>query len=94
MEIKLSQLLAIADKVFDSYFERGVHVVEAPPIDEYWVVEAPDWTDFSHEPKISVGSLRDDVEHLKKVLDGEMPTAVDFDRLAAVFRVVADSLSR
>jgi hypothetical protein len=63
-------------------------------MDMYWVVHQPEWTDLQHEPKLSVGSLKDDWEALQQVLEGQMPTSVDFDRLASVLRAVSERLAR
>jgi hypothetical protein len=93
MEIKLAHLLVIMDRLVESYIERGISAVEVDDIDEYWLAAAPEWTDFTKQPELSVGSLSDDWEALKKVLDGEMPTANDFDRLATLLRVVSEQIT-
>jgi hypothetical protein len=61
-------------------------------MDEYWVIGSSDWTNFAKQPEVSVGSLSDDWTELQRLLKDEMPTAVDFDRLAAVLRAVSDQL--
>jgi hypothetical protein len=94
MQIQLMQLAALAQKLVENYRERGYEAVLIDDIDMYWVVQPPEWTDLQHEPKPAVGSLKDDWEALQRVLEGQMPTAVDFDRLASVMRAVSERLVR
>jgi hypothetical protein len=94
MEIKLANLLVIMERLAESYIERGADTVVVDNMDEYWFVAAPEWTDFTKPPELSVGSLSDDWTALNNVLEGEMPTANDFDRLAALLRVVSEQITR
>lgn len=93
MQIPLAQLAQLAKILVDAYQERGVESVTVDDVDMYWIAQPPEWTDFSKPPELCVGSLVDDWESLRKVLAGEMATAVDFDRLAAVLRAVSEELS-
>lgn len=70
----------------------GVDVLTIDDMDRYWVVRSPEWTEFHQEPKLSVGSLLEDWAGLQRVLEGGTPTAVDFERLGAVLRVVSDRI--
>ncbi|SEL33896.1 hypothetical protein SAMN05444354_105259 [Stigmatella aurantiaca] len=94
MQIQLLQLAMLAKKLVEDYEARGYGTVPIDDMDMYWVVQPPEWTDLHHEPKLSTGSLKEDWEALQRVLDGQMPTAVDFDRLAAVLRAVSERLAR
>jgi hypothetical protein len=94
MQIQLLQLAILAKKLIENYRERGYDAAHIDDMDMYWVVQAPEWTNLQREPKLSVGSLKDDWEALQRVLEGQMPTAVDFDRLAAVLRAVSERLAR
>jgi len=94
MQIQLLQLAMLANKLVEDYRARGYESVPIDDMDMYWVVQAPEWSNLQHEPKLSVGSLKDDWEMLQRVLGGEMPTAVDFDRLAAVLRAVSERMAR
>ena len=94
MQIPLSQLAQLARILVENYRERGYDTVPVDDMDMYWVIEAPEWTELSGAPKPCVGSLRDDWQHLQRVLAGEMPTAVDFNRLAAVLRAVSERIVR
>jgi hypothetical protein len=70
----------------------GVDVLTIDDMDRYWIVKSPEWTEFHQEPKLSVGSLLEDWAGLQRVLEGGTPTAVDFERLGAVLRVVSDRI--
>lgn len=70
----------------------GVDVLTNDDMDRYWVVKAPEWTDLHQKPKLSVGSLLEDWAGLHRVLEGGTPTAVDFERLGTVLRVVSDRI--
>ncbi|WNG33312.1 hypothetical protein F0U61_06530 [Archangium violaceum] len=70
----------------------GVDVLTIDNMDRYWVVRSPEWTEFHQEPKLSVGSLLEEWAGLQRVLEGGTPTAVDFERLGAVLRVVSDRI--
>lgn len=94
MQINLSQLALLATKLAESYKERGVESVRVDDMDMYWIIQPPEWTDLQREPKPRVGSLQDDWHMLQRVLGGDLPTAVDFDRLAAVLRAVSERLTR
>ncbi|HEX8704005.1 MAG TPA: hypothetical protein VF815_34555 [Myxococcaceae bacterium] len=94
MQIQLLQLAMLATKLIESYRERGYESVSIDDMDMYWIVQSPEWSDLQHEPQLSVGSLKDDWESLQRVLEGQMPTAVDFDRLAAMLRAVSERLAR
>lgn len=64
--------------------------------DNYWIIASGDRENFNIEtPDICVGSLYDDIEYLKKILEGvNAPTPVDFDRLASVLIAVGERISR
>lgn len=94
MQIQLLQIAVLAKKLVENYRERGYETVPIDDMDMYWVVQPPEWTDLQHDPRLSVGSLKDDWEVLQRVLEGQTPTAVDFDRLAAVLRAVSERLAR
>lgn len=93
MTINLAQLSLIMDLLVEAYLERGMASVDVDDMDEYWLVEAPEWTDFQQEPPLSVGSLQDDWAEVLKLLDGEMPSVNDFDRLATLLRVFSERIA-
>ena len=59
--------------------------------DEYWIILADEWNNFASAPKPSVGSLSEDLHHLKKSIEEiEVFTYSDLDRLAAVLRAISE----
>jgi hypothetical protein len=93
MQVPLKDLVTIMVRIVESAHDRGIDAVDIDDIDEYWIVEAPEWTQFRQEPRLSVGSLSDDWAELQRLLQGEMTTAVDYNRLAGVLRAVSDKLA-
>lgn len=63
--------------------------------DNYWIITADEWSDFENEVDPSVGSLIDDVEALKLLLqDNNRPCSfVDFDRFASVLRYISEKMN-
>ncbi|WP_257463601.1 hypothetical protein [Archangium lipolyticum] len=92
MQIRLQQLVLALTRLVEGYQQLGIDVLTIDDMDRYWVVRSPEWTEFHQEPKLSVGSLLEDWAGLQRVLQGGTPTAVGFERLGAVIRVVSDRI--
>ena len=92
MQFRLQQLVLALTKLVEGYQQLGIDVLTIDDMDRYWVVRSPEWTEFHQEPKLSVGSLLEDWAGIQRVLQGGTPTAVDFERLGAVLRVVSDRI--
>ena len=85
---EVEQCFAILIKMLRS---RGVAGIDTSGRDYYWCVLSGDWLEFEDEAKISVGSLEDDLLELQKLTtEDAFPTAVDLERFAAVFRLLAE----
>jgi len=85
-------LVLTLTKLVEGYQQLGIDVLTIDDMDRYWVVRSPEWTEFHQEPKLSVGSLLEDWAGIQRVLQSGTPTAVDFERLGAVLRVVSDRI--
>ncbi|WP_143177352.1 hypothetical protein [Cystobacter ferrugineus] len=92
MQIRLQQLVLALTRLVEWYQRPGIVVLTIDDMDRYWVVRSPEWTEFHQDPKLSVGSLLEDWAGLQRVLEGSAPTAVDFERLGSVIRVVSDRI--
>ncbi|WP_309896343.1 hypothetical protein [Archangium sp.] len=93
MRIPMQELMLMLEGLVRGEFMLfGVDVLTIDDMDRYWLVSSPEWTEFHQEPKLSVGSLLEDWAGLQRVLEGGTPTAVDFERLGAVLRVVSDRI--
>ncbi len=59
--------------------------------DEYWIVLADEWNVQNNSPKLSVGSLEEDITLLKETIkNGEMHSYVDFDKISSVLRAISE----
>ncbi|WNG19705.1 hypothetical protein [Cystobacter fuscus] len=92
MRILMQELILALTRLVERYQQLGIDVLTIDDMDRYWVVRSPEWTEFHQDPKLSVGSLLEDWAGLQRVLEGGSPTAVDFERLGAVLRVVSDRI--
>lgn len=92
MRFRLQQLVLALRRLVEGYQQLGIHVLAIEDMDRYWFVRSPEWTELHQEPKLSVGSLLEDWSGLQRVLQGGTPTAVDFERLGTVLRVVSERI--
>lgn len=61
--------------------------------DNYWIILSEEWTNFDTSPKPAVGSLVDDSEFLKSVIQNdEIITFLELERLAALLRAISNQL--
>jgi hypothetical protein len=92
MQIRLHQLVLALARLIEWYRQLGIDVLTIDDMDRYRVVRSPEWTEFHQEPKLSVGSLLEDWAGLQRALEGGTPSAVDFERLGTVLRVISDRI--
>lgn len=93
MVIKLENLKKACDILLSKAINAG-HEEIVINADNYWVILSGERENFnSSNPEIAVGSLVDDWKSLNKVIEGEnIPTCVDFDRLANILITVGERL--
>lgn len=59
--------------------------------DEYWIITSDEWSDFEDTPKPVVGSLKEDIEYLKRAIEeNAIYSYSNFDRLAIVLRAISE----
>jgi hypothetical protein len=93
--VTVDELEKCVGLLIDLARSRGVREVDVGEADLYWSVPSPDWVDMAKHPNVVVGDFGDDVAELQKMLqDPGRACSVDFDRVAALLRVVSDRLSR
>lgn len=94
MNITVSELRILFEKLMKKLEENGISSLDINEVDYYWIVLAPEWTNFqSADVELAVGSLVDDWESLQKVFSGEhIPTYLDFDRMAAILRAISETI--
>jgi len=95
MVITLSELETSFEVLLQMLRQRGFEEADSGSWDYYWVVLLDDWIDLKNVPDVATGSLDDDIAELKKLAGPDpVPTSVDLDRLASVFRLLAEQYSR
>lgn len=94
LEVKLTDLALILQRIFEKMQQRGLNIINLSDIDEYWIVQASEWTNFQKQPEeLSVGSLYDDWAELQKIKHGGVATVVDLDRFAALVRAISAKIA-
>lgn len=62
--------------------------------DNYWIISASEWDDFSKDPVPGVGSLQDDLHTIKKALTrGTIISYSEIDSLASLLRAISERLA-
>jgi hypothetical protein len=95
MEIDIESLKKIFELILRKLEEEGVTNVIVDKDDYYWLIGSNEWRDMTKvTEKPEVGSFSDDWESLLKIVDEEYPvTFVDFDRCAAILRLISDEVN-
>lgn len=95
MKITVEEMKRLCEILLETAERSGFQEFELDA-DYYWLIGSDDREDFSTgEPEVVVGSLREDIESLRKISEGSNPpTTVDFDRLASVLVAVGEHIQR
>lgn len=95
MKVTIDELKELFDILTDRAIKSGIEEIDIDT-DNYWFISSDEREDFkTASPNICVGSLFDDMDSLRKVFNGDnIPTPVDFDRLANVIIAVGERISR
>lgn len=95
LNITLSELQLIWEKLFDKISEATKEKIVIDDLDMYWSVGAPECYDMMKEPALVVGSLKDDLDELKKLLGNvNRPAAfINLERFAAVLNAISQKLN-
>jgi hypothetical protein len=92
--IALVALARLLDRIAADYRQRGIETVDLSARDFYRVFATDEMFDvYADAPSpICIGSLRDDIAELSKLLaePDYMPTALDIERLGNVLRAVSE----
>ena len=88
--ISVGEIEILFNLAIEKMKRDGVSIIK-PKNDEYWIITADEWDNFDKSPDPAVGSIKDDIEYLKKAIeDNVIDTYNDFDRLATVLRAVSE----
>ena len=95
ISISINELKNLCRLLLDKAEKIGFKEIEFD-VDNYWFVSSDEREVFNENyPTLSVGSITDDIQSLKKILDKTNPsTPVDFDRLANVLIALGEKISR
>lgn len=93
--ITLSELKLLWEKLFYRISESVEEELVLDSIDMYWSAGAPECYDMNEEPSLVVGSLKDDLIELKKLLEcNDRPVAyINLERFAAVLKAISQELN-
>jgi len=92
--VTLEALAAVLQRIIVDHRQRGIDKVDLSKRDLYRAFGSDEMFDiYGDTPSpIGIGSLRDDIAELSKLLADPacLPTAVDIERLGNVLRAVSD----
>jgi hypothetical protein len=95
LNINLCELQLIWEILFNKLSGATNKKITIGDLDMYWSVRAPECYDMMRKPNLVVGSLRDDIDELRKLLeDKDRPAAfINLDRFAAVLYAISQKLN-
>lgn len=96
MEIKLTELKSIIDRLFKHIIEvRGVEKVEVKK-NLYWNIPEETLYNVNEDPKdIDIGSLCDEWDFISSLLDeSKQPVAYQLTEVAAILRYIGEVLGK
>ena len=90
MKIKTEDLERCFKEIINKLREENIDLIKINT-DYYQLISAGQWDNFEYNEDPSVGSLFDDIESLKKMInEQDIPcTYVDFDRVSSVLRAIS-----
>lgn len=92
MEINLTEIIN-ALKLAELKLQGEEQVLDIDS-DNYWIISASEWGDFSKDPVPGVGSLQDDLDTIKKALTrGTIISYSEIDSLASLLRAISERLA-
>lgn len=89
VNIKVSEIKILFSKIIEKLEKENVKIINLN-VDGYRFIPADEWENFT-EDVILLGSLLDDVDNLRKLIedDNRPCTYVDFDRLASLLMAIS-----
>lgn len=92
MEIKLKELEKILHLIVKKAHKNGIDTIKLEH-DFYWNIDVEQKLNLKKDPKPDVGSLCDDLESLRKVLDKENDLSIiDFERLGNLLTYIGERI--
>ena len=94
MGITIEELSKITNVLLNYVEQKGYKTISFKDGDSYYQKIWHDDRNLNSTPKIGIGMLDDDIEELKKILQGESPFEYDLERLGAIFTAVGAILAK
>lgn len=94
MELTTQELLQITSLLLKYLENKGYKNISFSNEDSYYQKIWHKDRDLEKTPNITLGMLDDDIEALKKILDGQSPIAYDLERLGAVLTTLGAVLAK
>ncbi len=93
MTIHKNEIKIAFERIMEKLEYEGIEQIEINT-DWYRFIPADEWKDFTKDV-VEVGSLNDDAESLKLMINDKnrQCTYVDFDRLASILRAISQEMN-
>lgn len=87
--VTTTELSQMFDRIIDKLNKEKIENIDIET-DYYRIIPSDEWSNFTQDV-IEVGSLNDDIESLKRLIENSNRpcTYVDFDRLASLLRAIS-----
>lgn len=93
MTIQVDELQKLVTAILIKAQKAGIKEMDIKE-DCYWYITGQEITNFSKEPTVAVGSFKEDLEGLKKILhEHESPQILDFERVGNLLILLGEKIS-
>jgi hypothetical protein len=91
--IKISDIETILNKIIKRLKEEECNEFSFA-YDEYWIISTDEWSNFDSVPKPLVGSLNDDINFLRFVIEENLDASyLELERIASILRAISEALT-
>ena len=91
--LSLVLLSAIMEKIATEYGKRGLSSVDLGDRQYYHAVPSDEMFNMANTPsELIIGDLEDDYNELKRLINDDMPTAVDMERLGRLLIAASEAI--
>jgi len=90
--ITVEQLSRIFELLIQKLRADNVEKIDVP-MNEYWYIGSDEWANFKDDLTQLVGSLDDDWDSIKSVIDGQnIISYLDFERVGFILRAISETI--
>jgi len=94
MKLTTKELLQATTILLNYIEKKGYNTISFSNEDSYYQKIWHADRNLNNTPEITIGILDEDIETIKKILQGTQPFEYDLERLGAIFTVLGAILSR